>query len=101
MKVTVWISCLVVSSSLRCVDAFVPVGSDSRMAPAAVMLPLSTPASSPGDGGEGGATDSRRDFMAKTIVTASSATLGGLGVLAPLPAHAVRGADKVNARLKA
>jgi hypothetical protein len=43
--------------------------------------------------------DSRRDFMTKTVATAL--TIAGSGVLAPNPAHAVKGADKVNAMLKA
>jgi hypothetical protein len=48
--------------------------------------------------------DSRRNFFSKTLataVTSAAAATGGIGVLAPLPAHAVKGADKVNAQLKA
>jgi hypothetical protein len=46
--------------------------------------------------------DSRRDFMSKSLATAvTAATTGGMGVLAPQPANAVKGADKVNAQLKA
>lgn len=46
--------------------------------------------------------DSRRDFMSKSLTTvATAATAAGMGVLAPLPANAVKGADKVNAQLKA
>lgn len=46
----------------------------------------------------------RRDFMAKivaTSLTAASASTAGLGVLAPSPANAVKGADKVNSMLRA
>lgn len=46
-------------------------------------------------------SDSRRDFLTKTGVAAISAASGlGSGVLAPSPANAERGFDKVNARLK-
>ena len=48
--------------------------------------------------------DTRRDFMAKSLGTVGSvatAATTGFGVLAPPPALAVKGADKVNASLKA
>jgi hypothetical protein len=51
--------------------------------------------------------DSRRQFMSKSVATAFTtmggiATMGaaGSGVLAPLPANAASGADKINARLR-
>jgi hypothetical protein len=51
-------------------------------------------------------SDSRRQFMSKSVATAFT-TMGGIGafgagsgVLAPLPANAASAADKVNARLK-
>jgi hypothetical protein len=49
-----------------------------------------------------GDSDSRRDFFAKTGVAAISAASSGLGwgVLAPAPANAIGGVDKVNAKLK-
>ena len=51
--------------------------------------------------------DSRRQFMSKSVATAFT-TMGGIatfgaagsGVLAPLPANAASGADKINARLR-
>jgi hypothetical protein len=46
--------------------------------------------------------DSRRDFFSKTGAAAiSAASALSFGVLAPAPANAVGGVDKVNARLKA
>lgn len=46
--------------------------------------------------------DSRREFFSKTAATAfSAASILGSGVLAPAPANAAGGVDKVNARLKA
>lgn len=109
MKVAVVISSLVVSSFLlACVDAFVPSGPEYYSRKKALTTTttsrlLLSSDDDDCDDGKGGPGDSRRDFMAKTIATASSAALGGgVGVLVPpLPAHAVRGADKVNARLKA
>jgi hypothetical protein len=47
------------------------------------------------------AGDSRRDFMSKSLATVATSVTAGMGVLAPLPANAVKGADKVNAQLKA
>lgn len=48
-------------------------------------------------------SDSRRGFFLKVgtaAVAAASGNLGGLGVLAPEPANAVGGLDKVNAKLR-
>ena len=48
-------------------------------------------------------SDSRRGFFLKVgtaAVTAASGNLGGLGVLAPEPANAVGGIDKVNSKLR-
>jgi hypothetical protein len=47
--------------------------------------------------------DSRRDFFSKTTVAAISVAASGLGfgVMAPAPANAIGGVDKVNAQLKA
>ena len=45
-----------------------------------------------------GAADTRREFMTKTVATGLAA---GMGVLAPSPANAVKGTDKVNSMLKA
>ena len=50
------------------------------------------------------ATDTRRGFMAKSLATVGSAAVAattGFGVLAPMPALAVKGTDKVNASLRA
>jgi hypothetical protein len=49
---------------------------------------------------EDGAADTRRNFMTKSVATASTLA-AGMGVLAPSPANAVKGADKVNSMLKA
>jgi hypothetical protein len=56
------------------------------------------------DGHINDVADTRRDFVAKTVataLTAATASIAGLGVLAPSPANAVKGADKVNLMLKA
>ena len=48
-------------------------------------------------------SDSRRGFLLKAgtaAVAAASGNLGGFGVLAPPPANAVGGIDKVNAKLR-
>ena len=47
---------------------------------------------------EDAAADSRRDFMVNTVASTLAA---GMGVLAPSPANAVKGTDKVNNMLKA
>ena len=50
------------------------------------------------------ATDTRRGFMVKSLATVGSAAVAattGFGVLAPTPALAVKGTDKVNASLRA
>ena len=48
-----------------------------------------------------GATDSRREFISKSVGAAVAATSGlGQGVLAPLPAKAFGGLDKANAKLR-
>ena len=45
--------------------------------------------------------DSRRDFLVRTgSATIAVANGLGSGILTPLPANAVRGAEKVNAKLK-
>ena len=51
----------------------------------------------------GDGSDSRRGFLLKAgtaAVAAASGNLGGFGVLAPPPANAVGGIDKVNAKLR-
>jgi hypothetical protein len=120
MKFSVYISFLVVvvsSSSYlatRCVvDAFVPIGLESTRK-AGLTKSASTSSetnendeSSRSTTTNGDSSSSRRSFMSQTIGTAASsaafAAIGGFGtVLAPsFPANAVRGPDKVNARLKA
>jgi hypothetical protein len=52
--------------------------------------------------GEVGSSDSRRDFFVKvgSGAMAVGANLAGSGVLAPLPANAASGLEKVNAKLK-
>ena len=44
--------------------------------------------------------DSRRDFLTKAGSVALSTAGLGVGVLAPAPANAVGGLDKVNAKLR-
>ena len=44
------------------------------------------------------ATDTRRDFIGTTALSVAGL---GIGVLAPPPANAVGGMDKVNAKLRA
>jgi hypothetical protein len=55
-----------------------------------------------GEDGEVGSSDSRRDFFVKVGAGAMAvgANLAGSAVLAPLPANAASGLEKVNAKLK-
>ncbi|OEU06990.1 hypothetical protein FRACYDRAFT_252622 [Fragilariopsis cylindrus CCMP1102] len=90
------ISSLLFSSFLLAssVDGFTTAPSSSSKATTTLRASSNNDVDNEGD-------DSRRQFMSKSVATAFT-TMGvaGSGVLAPLPANAASGADKINARLR-